>query len=139
MKKVIACTKNVDFTESTFDFKSVRMSGKTNDNIFWTNHPFPIPMYISPSYYYVFRDHIVDGIKIPTVLEIPKVSLTFDLSLLHLEVPCERVKDLHGLIKSKFLDTVNKWFRQIPSSPDYYVYCPESTLVCCVIFYKFNK
>ncbi|KAL4236752.1 KICSTOR complex protein szt2 [Mactra antiquata] len=75
------------------------------------------------------RDHHnADGIKIPGVLEIPKVTLNFDLSLLQLEVPCERVKNLHDLIKSKFLDTVNKWFRQIPSSPDYYVYCPETAV-----------
>ncbi|XP_053393950.1 KICSTOR complex protein SZT2-like isoform X2 [Mercenaria mercenaria] len=64
--------------------------------------------------------------KIPSVLELPKVTLTFDLSLLHLDLPCEPLKDLHQLIKDKFLDIVQKWFRQVPSSPDYYFYCPDT-------------
>ncbi|XP_060584658.1 uncharacterized protein LOC132740711 [Ruditapes philippinarum] len=67
-----------------------------------------------------------DQMKIPSVLELPKVTLTLDLSLLHLELPCEPLKDLHQLIKDKFLDTVQKWFRQVPSSRDYYFYCPEA-------------
>lgn len=72
--------------------------------------------------------------KVPEVLEIPKVTLTFDLSLLHLELPCEPLKDIHQLIKDKFLDTVQKWFRQVPANQDYYFYCPEHTLVCfCVV------
>ena len=80
---------------------------------------------------YIFRllSHSHGHTSIPSVLALPCKTVTLDLPALQLENPCESVRGLHQLIKDKFADAVQKWFRQVPSCPDYYFYCPETLMV----------
>ena len=59
----------------------------------------------------------------------PAKTVTIDLPALQLETRCEVEKGVHKLIRDKFSDVVQKWFRQVPSNPDYYFYCPETPVV----------
>ena len=67
--------------------------------------------------------------SIPGVLAMPAKTVTIDLPALQLETRCEVEKGVHKLIRDKFSDVVQKWFRQVPSNPDYYFYCPETPVV----------
>ena len=67
--------------------------------------------------------------SVPSVLALPCKTVTLDLPALQLENLCESVRGLHQLIKDKFSDVVQKWFRQVPAYPDYYFYCPETLMV----------
>ena len=70
--------------------------------------------------------------SIPSVLALPTRTVTLDLPALQLDSGCEAEKGVHELIKDKFYDVVQKWFRPVPANPDYYFYCPETPLVSIV-------
>ncbi|CAG2218549.1 SZT2 [Mytilus edulis] len=59
--------------------------------------------------------------NIPMSLQLPKTSAKLKTSL---NYPCEFTEGSHNLVKNKFIDIVQKWFKQVPSNPDYYIYCP---------------
>ncbi|XP_067679134.1 KICSTOR complex protein SZT2-like [Haliotis asinina] len=65
--------------------------------------------------------------RIPAVLQLPKVSTTLTIPLKG-ACPCDMVDGLRELVRSKFLGIVQKWFRPVPSHPDFYFYCSESML-----------
>ncbi|XP_052774284.1 KICSTOR complex protein SZT2-like isoform X2 [Mya arenaria] len=65
--------------------------------------------------------------SVPSTLEIPQVTLTLDPATLNLGSPCEQQDTLHQLIKDKFMDIVQKWFRPVPSSPEYFYFCQGTT------------
>lgn len=60
----------------------------------------------------------------PAVLQIPRGRIR--LTPHSLTDSCEYFIGLHDIIRNKFLDIVNKWFKVVPSSPDFYFYCPDS-------------
>ncbi|XP_052100492.1 KICSTOR complex protein SZT2-like isoform X3 [Mytilus californianus] len=64
--------------------------------------------------------HPVCG-NIPMSLQLPKSTAKLKTSL---NYPCEFTEGSHNLVKNKFIDIVQKWFKQVPSNPDYYIYCP---------------
>ena len=59
--------------------------------------------------------------NIPMSLQLPKTTAKLKTSLSY---PCEFTEGSHNLVKNKFIDIVQKWFKQVPSNPDYYIYCP---------------
>jgi len=90
------------------------------------------------SFHVLFRDLTNPADPIPGVLRIPNVSLTIDLSNLDLDRPCEPVRD-HNLVKDKFQDVVMKWFRPVPTNPEYYYYCPETMEVSYILLHSLFK
>ena len=69
----------------------------------------------------------------------PARTVTIDLPALQLDTRCEVEKGVHKLIRDKFSDVVQKWFRQVPSNPDYYFYCPETPVVSTFISDSFQN
>ena len=78
--------------------------------------------------------------SIPSVLQIPRGRI----KLVSRTLPdkCEQYAGLHDIIKDKFLDIVNKWFKAVPSAPDFYFYCPdyvpmENNVIIFLVVIKF--
>ncbi|XP_071119812.1 KICSTOR complex protein SZT2-like [Haliotis cracherodii] len=65
--------------------------------------------------------------RIPAVLQLPKVSTTLTIPLKG-ACPCDIIDGLRELVRSKFLGIVQKWFRPVPTHPDFYFYCSDSML-----------
>ncbi|XP_066518983.1 KICSTOR complex protein SZT2 [Hoplias malabaricus] len=51
----------------------------------------------------------------------------FPLSLLHSQQKCEVYPDLHKIIQDKFVDIGAQYFKNVPSNPHYFFYCPQSS------------
>ncbi|XP_041357997.1 KICSTOR complex protein SZT2-like isoform X2 [Gigantopelta aegis] len=75
---------------------------------------------------FVEHDDMDDGSsdKTPAVLQLPKTSFTLNFPLVGSN-PCETQTGLRDLVMAKFMDMVQKWFRPIPSHPDYYYFYPQ--------------
>ncbi|KAJ8305511.1 LOW QUALITY PROTEIN: hypothetical protein KUTeg_016056 [Tegillarca granosa] len=58
----------------------------------------------------------------PSVLQLPQSVVKLQTSI---SQPCEYLPGLHSLIQNKFMDIIQKWFRVVPTNPDYFFYCPD--------------
>lgn len=57
----------------------------------------------------------------PRELQFPRATSKLKVVLNH---PCEFTQGSHNLVKNKFSDIVQKWFKPVPTNPDYYIYSP---------------
>ncbi|XP_050400458.2 KICSTOR complex protein SZT2 [Patella vulgata] len=62
--------------------------------------------------------------RTPVILQFPKTTISLS-NLVALDKPCEHSSGLSNLLSEKFLEITKKWFRPVPSNPDYYYYFPE--------------
>lgn len=72
---------------------------------------------------FIFYREIPPMVDVPQSLQLPNTTTKLKV---HLTYPCEFIEGSHALVKNKFLDIVQKWFKPVPSNPDYYIYCPET-------------
>lgn len=81
------------------------------------------PSQLLPRSTFFFRRELQTAQSVPTALQIPRGRIRLVPPAL-LE-KCETYPGLHDIIRNKFLDIVNKWFKVVPSAHDYYFYCPD--------------
>lgn len=81
------------------------------------------PSQLLPRSTLFFRRELQTAQSVPTALQIPRGRIR--LVPPALSEKCETYPGLHDIIRNKFLDIVNKWFKVVPSAHDYYFYCPD--------------
>lgn len=81
------------------------------------------PSQLLPRSTFFFRRELQTAQSVPTALQIPRGRIR--LVPPALSEKCETYPGLHDIIRNKFLDIVNKWFKVVPSAHDYYFYCPD--------------
>lgn len=81
------------------------------------------PSQLLPRSTFFFRREMQTAQSVPTALQIPRGRIR--LVPPALSEKCETYPGLHDIIRNKFLDIVNKWFKVVPSAHDYYFYCPD--------------
>ncbi|KAK3091384.1 hypothetical protein FSP39_019468 [Pinctada imbricata] len=64
--------------------------------------------------------------SVPSVLRLPNGTHSLKVDSMQ---PCEPLVELQKLIKNKFMDIAQRWFKVVPSDPNFYFYCPESVPV----------
>lgn len=75
------------------------------------------------AWYILFYRELQTCQSVPSALQIPRGRIR--LVPPTLSEKCETYPGLHDIIRNKFLDIVNKWFKVVPSAHDYYFYCPD--------------